>query len=117
LKVKVVIPVFGVNPEPLTVTEVLAGPVEGVSEIDGVVMVNVAEAVSGPPSLPVATAGYAPVASEGTLKVQLNVPVPEVVLVVHVCVPGVAPPNVKVVMAVFGVNPEPETLTTIPLGP
>ena len=44
------------NPVPLTVTEIPAGPWDGVAVIVGVVMVKLAVAVSAPPSLPVATA-------------------------------------------------------------
>jgi hypothetical protein len=66
-------------------------------------MVKVAEAVSEPPSCPVATTEYAPAELEGTVKVQLKVPVADVVCDVHVWVPGVAPLKVKVEMAVLGV--------------
>ena len=45
----------------------------------GVVIVNVVVAVSDPPSLPVATTLYAPAESDGTVNVQLKVPVAEVV--------------------------------------
>ena len=42
-------------------------------------MVKVVEAVSGLPSLPVATTVYGPAASDGTVKVQEKVPVALVV--------------------------------------
>jgi hypothetical protein len=56
LKVKVEIVVLTEKPEPVTVTPAVP-PAALVVErlIAGVVMVNVAEAVSDPPSLPVAT--------------------------------------------------------------
>jgi len=46
--------------------------------------VKVVEAVSALLSLPVATTVYPPAESEGTVKVQLNVPVDDVVWEVHV---------------------------------
>jgi hypothetical protein len=66
-------------------------------------MVKVAEAVSEPPSLPVATTLYAAAESDGTVNVQVKVPVDDVVCDVHVWVPGVAPLKVNVEIALFGV--------------
>jgi len=63
----------------VTVIEIPFGPWVCEREIAGVVIVKVADAVSLPPSLPVATAEYPPAASEGTLNVQVKVPVAEVV--------------------------------------
>jgi len=76
--------------------------------------VKVVEAVSALLSLPVATTVYPPAESDGTVKVQLNAPVDDVVWEVHVWVPGVAPLKVKVPMVVLGVKPEPVTVTVIP---
>jgi len=101
----------------VTVTVMPFGPCIGASVIAGTVIVNVADAVSEPPSLPVATTVYAPAASDGTVKVQLKVPVADVVCEVQVWVPGVAPLNVKVVIAVLTEKPVPETLTVMPFGP
>ena len=84
MKVNVLIAMFGVKPEPVTVTDVPAGPWTRLNVIAGVVTVNVAEAVSDPPSLPVATTEYAAAASDGTVKWQVNVPVTLVVCDVHV---------------------------------
>jgi len=103
LKVNVLMALFGVKPEPVTVTVIPFGPWTGERTIAGVVIVNVAEAVSDPPSLPVATTVYPPATRVGTVKVQVNVPVAEVVCEVQVWVPGVAPLNVKVEIALFGV--------------
>ena len=77
-KVKVAIAVLGVNPVPLTVTVIPVGPWEGLRVIAPVVIVNVVEAVSDPPSLPVAVTLWPPAASDGTVNVQENVPVPDV---------------------------------------
>jgi hypothetical protein len=66
-------------------------------------MVKVAEAVSEPPSLPVATTLYAAAESDGTVNVQVKVPVDDVVWEVHVWVPGVAPLKVNVEIALLGV--------------
>jgi len=55
LKVKVPIAVLTENPEPVTVTVMPVGPWLGDRVTAGVVIVNVVEAVSPPPSLPVAT--------------------------------------------------------------
>ena len=55
MNVKVLIEVETENPEPVTVTDSPLGPCVGDNVIVGVVMVNVVEAVSLPPSLPVAT--------------------------------------------------------------
>ena len=55
LNVNELITLPGVNPLPLTVTVMPAGPCVGVRMIAGVVMVKLAVAVSDPPSLPVAT--------------------------------------------------------------
>ena len=73
------------------------------STIEVVVIVKEVEAVSEPPSLPVATIVYAPAESDGTVNVQLKVPVPEVVCEVQVWVAGVAPLKVNVEMASLGV--------------
>jgi len=81
------------------------------------VIVYVADAVSEPPSLPVATTLYAPADNEGTVNVQEKAPAAEVVCEVHVWVPGVAPLKAKVLMAVLGVKPEPVTVTVTPLSP
>jgi len=66
------------------VTVIPLGPWVGDNVMAGVVMVKVVDAVSLPPSLPVATTVYPPAASEGTVKVQEKVPVAEVVWAVHV---------------------------------
>ena len=89
----------------------------GDSEIAGVVIVKVADAVSGLPSLPVATTVYGPAASDGTVKVQEKAPAADVVWEVHVCVPGVTALKVKVLIAVVGVYPDPVTVIVIPFGP
>jgi len=60
------------------------GPWVCESEIAGAVMVKLVDAVSLPPSLPVATTVYDPPESEGTVNVQLKVPVADVVCAVHV---------------------------------
>ena len=79
LNVKVVIAVDTENPEPVTVIDMPVGPCVWERVIVGVVMVKVVDAVSGLPSLPVATTVYPPAASEGTVKVHEKVPVAEVV--------------------------------------
>ena len=79
MKVKALIVLLGVYPEPVTVMEIPAGPWVCDRVMTGVVIVNVADAVSEPPSLPVATTVYPAAASDGTVKVQLNVPVADVV--------------------------------------
>jgi hypothetical protein len=79
LYVKVPIVLLGVNPAPVTVTVMPFGPWVGLNVIVGVVMVNVAVAVSDPTSLPVATTLYGPAAIDGTVKVHENVPIPDVV--------------------------------------
>jgi hypothetical protein len=79
LKVNVPIDVLGVYPDPVTVTNVPEGPEVRLKDIAGVVMMNWAEAESGLPSLPVATTLYVADASEGTVKMQANVPVTDVV--------------------------------------
>ena len=79
MKVNVLMAVDGVYPEPVTVTVIPLGPCVGETVNAGVVIVKVAEAVSVPPSWPVATTVYAPAASDGTVNVQLNVPVADVV--------------------------------------
>ena len=76
-------------------------------------IVNVFEAVSDPPSLPVATTEYTLGESEGTVKVHEKAPVAEVVCEVQVWVPGVAPPKVKVEIAVLGVYPLPVTVMPV----
>jgi hypothetical protein len=117
LNVKELIEVLTENPVPLTVTVIPVGPWAGVSVIVGVVMVKVAVAVSDPPSLPVATALWLPAASTGTMKVHENVPVADVVWLVQVWVPGVAPLNLNEVIPVLTENPVPLTVTVIPVGP
>ena len=82
LNVKVPIEVLGLKPDPLTVTVMPFGPWAGDSVIAGAVTVKLAEAVSPatvPTLLPDALTVYDPVASDGTVKIQLNVPVAEVV--------------------------------------
>jgi len=85
---------------PVTVAVVPTGPCVTDKAMVGVGIVNVVEAVSLPPSLPVATTVYPAGASEGTVNVQLKVPVALVVWEVQVCVAGVAPLKVKVVIVV-----------------
>lgn len=115
--VNVPIVMLGVKPEPATVTEVPAGPPVGVRIIAGLVTVNEADAVSVPPSEPVATTMYAPTGlGDGTIKVHANVPVELVVCEVQV-LDGVLPPKVKMLIATFGVNPLPLTATESPTGP
>jgi len=53
--VKVVIAVVGLYPDPVTVIDIPLGPCVCEREMAVVEMVNVADAVSLPPSLPVAT--------------------------------------------------------------
>ena len=83
-------------------------------------MVKVAEAVSAatePTSLPDATTVYGPGMSDGTVKVQENVPADDVVWEVQVCVPGVEPAKVNVPIAVLTEKPVPVTVTEVPTGP
>ena len=92
----------------------------GVRVIVGVVTVNVADAVSRgtvPMSLPDRTTAYVPAAIEGTVNVHVKVPVEEVVTEVQVWVVGVAPLNLIVPIAVDTENPEPVTVTGVPIGP
>lgn len=120
MKVKVLIPTPGVKPVPVTVTVIPCGPWSGDSEIAGAVIVNVAEAASPvtvPASVPAALTVYPLAPLDGTLKVQENVPVDEVVWEVQVCVAGVAPLKVNVAICVFIENPVPETETVTPCGP
>jgi len=78
--VNVVMVVLGVYPEPMTDTPVVpAAALVGDKTMAGVVIVKVVDAVSLPPSLPVATTVYPAAASDGTVKVQLKVPVALVV--------------------------------------
>jgi hypothetical protein len=87
LTVTILIVVATENPEPVTVTEVPTGPWVGDRVIVGVVTVKVAEAVSVgtvPTSLPDRMTVYVPDEIEGTVNVQVKVPVAEVVLVVQV---------------------------------
>ena len=116
LNVKVLIVVLGVNPDPVTITVVPTGPCLGARAIAGVVIVNVT-GLADPPSLPAATTGYTPTAIDGTVKVQENAPDALVVWEVQVCMSGVVWLNVNVLMVVFGVYPDPVTITDIPLGP
>ena len=77
---KALIAVLGVKPEPVTVIpEVPAAALVEDSEIAGAVMVNVVEAVSALLSLPVAVTVYPPAELDGTVNVQLKVPVADVV--------------------------------------
>jgi hypothetical protein len=78
-------------------------------------IVKVVEAVSVPPSVPVATTVYAFGVSDGTVKVQVKAPELDVVSPVQVWVVGVAPLNVKVVIFVLGENPDP--VAPIPVVP
>jgi len=94
-----------------TVQVVLVHEAELLWAIPGIV--NVADAVSVPPSLPVAATEYVFGESDGTVNVQLKVPVAEVVCEVQVWVPGVTPLNVKVLIDVLGVKPEPVTDTPV----
>jgi hypothetical protein len=108
------------KPVPVTVTEVPIGPEAGDREIAGAVTVNVADAVSRgtvPMSLPDRTTAYVPAAIEGTVNVHVKVPVEEVVTEVQVWVVGVAPLNLIVPIAVDTENPEPVTVTGVPIGP
>ena len=84
MKVKVLMATLGVKPEPVTVIEIPCGPWVCDNAIADVVIVKVVEAVSALLSLPVATTVYPPAESEGTVKVQLNAPVDDVVWEVHV---------------------------------
>ncbi len=82
--------------------------------------VNVAVAVSAgtvPMSLPDTTTAYGPGVIEGTVNVQVKVPVAEVVWDVQVCVAGVAPLNVIAPIFVLTENPEPVTVTEVPILP
>jgi hypothetical protein len=91
----------------------------GLRVIDGMT-VNVAVAVSAgtvPMSLPDTTTAYGPGVIEGTVNVQVKVPVAEVVWDVQVCVAGVAPLNVIAPIFVLTENPEPVTVTEVPILP
>ena len=94
-----------------------AGPCACDKEMAGAVMVNVVDAVSGLPSLPVAITVYPPAASDGTVNVHEKAPAADVVCEVQVWVPGVAPLKVKVLIAVETEKPVPETVTVMPFGP
>ncbi len=86
----------------------------------GMVTVKVAEALSAgtvPTSLPDMTIAYGPDEMVGTLNVHVNAPAAVVVWEVQVCVPRVAPLNVIVPMVVDTENPEPVTVTGVPIGP
>jgi hypothetical protein len=75
------------NPEPCTVTETPLGPWFGVNIIAVGVTLNVADAVSPvtvPTSLPDTTTVYVPGEIDGTVNVQVKVPVAEVVWEVQV---------------------------------
>ena len=114
--------VFGLTekPEPATVTVIPVTPCEGVRVIAGTVTVKEAEAVSAgtePTSLPEAMTVLAPAVDDGTVKVQVKVPVEDVVVVVQVWVPGVAPLNVNVAKVVLTEKPDPAAVTVIPMGP
>jgi hypothetical protein len=104
----------GVNPLPDAITVTPLGPCVGAS-VTGVVIVNVAVALSAPPSDPVAVTVYGvPDAVPVIVTVQLNVPVPDTVAP-HA--PIVAPAPIVVVTVLPGVNPVPDTTTDTPLGP
>lgn len=80
-------------------------------------MTNDVVAESKLPSTPVATTLYVLGESDGTVKVQVKAPEPEVICPLQVWVDGVAPLNVNELMRVLGVNPEPLTLREPPIGP
>jgi hypothetical protein len=61
------------KPEPLTVTDVPGGPLEGLNVIAGVT-VNDAEASTEPPDGTSALMLYVPAATEGMVRVAVNVP-------------------------------------------
>ena len=63
----------------MTVTLPLRDPDAGFIVREAVLLVKLAEAVSDPPSFPVAITVFDPADPEGTVKVQLNPPVPDVV--------------------------------------
>ncbi len=105
---------------PVTVTVVPTGPCMGDRLIVEVVTVNVAVAVSAgtvPTLLPDTTTAYGPDAMDGTVNVHVKVPVAEVVWEVQVCPLGVAPLNFIVPIAVDTENPEPVTVTEVPVRP
>ncbi|MDA4123916.1 MAG: hypothetical protein OK438_00505 [Thaumarchaeota archaeon] len=112
--------VLGENPVPLTDTAVPAEPLDGVSVIFGVVTVKDAVALSPvtvPTSLPETVTVYEPAEELGTVKVQVNAPVGEVVVEVHVCVAIVPPAYAIDPKRVLAENPEPVTVTETPTGP
>jgi hypothetical protein len=77
---------------------------------------NVMDAVSAgtaPTSLPDAVTAFGPL-DDGTVNAQENMPVVEVVWLVHVCVAGGAPPYEKVPIVVSTENPVPVTVTDEP---
>ena len=83
--------------------------------IDGAVIVNGAVALSPSWSDPVAVTVYAVAdAVPVIVTAQLNVPVPEIVAPQ---LPISAPRLMVVVIVLVGVNPVPETVTDVPLGP
>ncbi|HEY1197804.1 MAG TPA: hypothetical protein VGG32_03655, partial [Thermoplasmata archaeon] len=89
----------GVNPLPDAITVTPLGPCVGAS-VTGVVIVNVAVALSAPPSDPVAVTVYGvPDAVPVIVTVQLNVPVPDTVAP-HA--PIVAPAPIVVVTVLPG---------------
>ena len=103
------------KPESSNVTVTPVGPCDGTSVIAGVVMVNVAVALSKLPSDPVAVTVYGvadavPVTRHGAAER----PGPGTVAP-HA--PIVAPAPIVVVTVAPGVNPVPETPTDTPLGP
>ena len=105
----------GVNPVPEMRTDTPLGPSVGVSVAAGVVMVNVAVALSEPPSDPVAVTVYGVAEAVPVIvTVQLNVPSP-VTVAPHA--PMVAPAPIVVVTVFSEVNPVPDTPTDTPLGP
>ncbi len=105
----------GVNPVPDAVTVTPLGPRVGVSVTAGVVIVNVAVALSEPPSDPVAVTVYGVAEAVPVIvTVQLNVPV-AVTVAPHAVIAAPAPMVPVIVLP--GVNPVPEMRTDTPLGP
>lgn len=104
----------GVNPVPLTVTEIALGPWVGNTEIDGLVTVN--EPLATYPSESVAVTEV-PLVPEGTKKAQLNVPEPltNIDPVEHEEMVTVS--KTKDFRFVFAVKSVPDTVTEEPRGP
>lgn len=120
LNVKVAIPVLGENEDPVTATVTPFGPCAGDNVIVGTSTVKVVEAespVTVPTSLPDAVTVFAPLDEDGTVKVHVKAPVAEVVCEVQVCVDGVAPLKVNVLIGMLVENPLPVTVTLFPEKP